>query len=104
MNLLLDTHVLIWALTEDARLSEKAREMILDPENTVYYSAVSVWEVSIKHTNHPENVQFTGRELAGFVKKRAFYLWKCEFVTCMRWKRWNGKKRHRLTTIPLTVC
>lgn len=54
MNLLLDTHVLIWALTEDARLSEKAREMILDPENTVYYSAVSVWEVSIKHKSSGE--------------------------------------------------
>ena len=72
MNLLLDTHVLIWALTEDARLSEKAREMILDPENTVYYSAVSVWEVSIKHTNHPENVQFTGSELAGFCEEAGF--------------------------------
>lgn len=72
MNLLLDTHVLIWALTEDARLSDKAREMILDPENTVYYSAVSIWEVSIKHTNHPENVQFTGRELAGFCEEAGF--------------------------------
>lgn len=72
MNLLLDTHILIWALTEDARLSAKAREMIMDSDNTIYYSVISVWEVSIKHTNHPENVQFTGRELAGFCEEAGF--------------------------------
>ena len=33
MKLLLDTHILIWALNEDARLPEKAREMILDKDN-----------------------------------------------------------------------
>ena len=43
MNLLLDTHVLIWALNEDARLSEKARELILDPDHVIYYSSISIW-------------------------------------------------------------
>jgi hypothetical protein len=44
MNLLLDTHIAIWALNDDPLLSPKARELILDPDNTIYYSAVSVWE------------------------------------------------------------
>ena len=50
MNLLLDTHVAIWALNDDPALSEKARELILDPDNTIYYSTISVWEVLLKHS------------------------------------------------------
>ena len=41
--------------------------MILDKDNAVYYSSVSIWEVSIKHADHPDNVSFTGKELAGFL-------------------------------------
>ena len=42
MNLLLDTHILIWTLNEDPALSETARELILDPDNVFYYSRLSV--------------------------------------------------------------
>ena len=52
MNLLLDTHIAIWALNDDPALSEKARELILDADNTIYYSTVSVWEVMLKHNRH----------------------------------------------------
>lgn len=72
MNLLLDTHLLIWALNEDTRLSEKAKEMILNENNVIYYSSVSIWEVSIRHTNHPENVEFTGEELAKYCREAGF--------------------------------
>ena len=72
MNLLLDTHVLIWTLNEDQRLSEKARELILDPDNAIYYSSVSIWEVAIKHTIHPENVTFTGKELSQYCQEAGF--------------------------------
>lgn len=73
MNLLLDTHILIWALNGDPRLPERARDMILDNGNAIYYSSVSIWEVSIKHANHPDNVEFTGKELAQFCKEAGFY-------------------------------
>ncbi len=72
MNLLLDTHILIWALNDDLRLSEKARKMILNPRNVVYYSSVSVWEVSIKHTLHPESVSFGAKELTTYCKEAGF--------------------------------
>ena len=72
MNLLLDTHILIWALNEDPRLSERARDLILDAANAIYYSTVSIWEVSIKHTAHPDNVEFTGKELADFCHEAGF--------------------------------
>lgn len=48
MNLLLDTHTLIWALENNPTLSAAAHDAIIDGENTVYVSAVSVWEISIK--------------------------------------------------------
>ena len=64
MNLLLDTHIIIWALCDDPRLPDAARKLILDPDNSIYYSAASVWEVSIKHSLHPEHVDFSGLELS----------------------------------------
>ena len=72
MNLLLDTHILIWALNDDPQLSDKAKDMILDPDNAIYYSAVSIWEVSIKHSAHPEDIEFSGRELSGFCQDAGF--------------------------------
>ena len=72
MNLLLDTHILIWALNEDPRLPAQARDLILDEGNTVYYSSVSIWEVSIKHANHPENISFSGKDLAGYCQEAGF--------------------------------
>ena len=48
MNLLLDTHTLIWALEGNPTLSAAARGAIIDGNNIVFVSAVSVWEISIK--------------------------------------------------------
>ena len=48
MNILLDSHILIWALANDARLPKKAAEYILDSDNSIYYSAVSIWELTMK--------------------------------------------------------
>ena len=72
MNLLLDTHLLIWALNEDVKLPARAKELILDPGNTIYYSAVSIWEIAVKHAIHPDNVEFTGKELSGFCREAGF--------------------------------
>ncbi|MBW7925440.1 MAG: type II toxin-antitoxin system VapC family toxin [Burkholderiaceae bacterium] len=49
MQALLDTHTLIWWLTDDARLSAVARRLIADPVNEVLVSAASAWEISTKH-------------------------------------------------------
>lgn len=48
MKILLDTHALIWAAVDPARLSERANEVIVDAHNDVYVSAVSAWEIAIK--------------------------------------------------------
>ena len=48
MRLLLDTHVLLWALIEPARLGPAVRSQLEDPENEILFSAASVWEMAIK--------------------------------------------------------
>ena len=50
MRLLLDTHVLLWWLADDPSLGEEARAGISDPGSSVFVSAATVWEVSIKRT------------------------------------------------------
>ena len=49
MNLLLDTHVALWAITDSPKLPQKARELIQSTKTTVWVSAASVWEIAIKH-------------------------------------------------------
>lgn len=49
MNYLLDTHVFLWAVFEPEKLSKKARQAIEEPDNTVYVSAATFWEISLKY-------------------------------------------------------
>lgn len=49
MNLLLDTHLLLWAVGEPRKLSAKARTLLLDPANQLIFSAASLWEINIKN-------------------------------------------------------
>lgn len=48
MNFLLDTHLLLWAAGDPDRLSSRARGLIEDAENVLYFSVASLWEISIK--------------------------------------------------------
>ena len=48
MNLLLDTHVLIWVFSQDSSLSQTATEAIGDGRNLVFVSAATAWEIAIK--------------------------------------------------------
>ncbi len=48
MRILLDTHAFLWWITDDPQLSEHARAIIEDPENSLFLSAASAWEIAIK--------------------------------------------------------
>jgi len=50
LRLLIDTHLLLWWLAGDPSLSEEARALISDPENTIFVSAVSLWEIWLKES------------------------------------------------------
>ena len=62
MNLLLDTHVLLWWLDDpNTLLSEQALAAITDPDNQIIISVVSAWEIAIKKAlgklESPENLE-----------------------------------------------
>ena len=48
MKLLLDTHLLVWAMGEPSRLGPALRELLEDPQHTLWFSVVSLWELVIK--------------------------------------------------------
>ncbi|WP_264986369.1 type II toxin-antitoxin system VapC family toxin, partial [Komagataeibacter swingsii] len=48
MKVLLDTHALLWWLSDSNRLGENAREIIADPAHDILVSIVSLWEIAIK--------------------------------------------------------
>jgi len=49
MNLLLDTHTLLWSLFDHNQISKTAHECIISVDNVVYVSIISFWEIAIKY-------------------------------------------------------
>ena len=50
MKLLLDTHAFLWIVSDDARLSQAARNAFSSPQNEVLLSVASIWEIVVKAT------------------------------------------------------
>ena len=73
MKLLLDTHILLWTLSDDVQLPEKARKLLENEENEVYYSLVSLWELQIKLLAHPGQMDFTAKQVADYCSESGFY-------------------------------
>jgi PIN domain nuclease of toxin-antitoxin system len=50
VNCLLDTHILLWILVDPQKVPGPMRRMVEDTGNRVWFSAVSIWEIAIKHS------------------------------------------------------
>ncbi len=72
MRLLLDTHIALWAITDDPKLPTRARELILAPENEIYISAASVWEIAIKHTLGRHTIPISGEEARNYFAEAGY--------------------------------
>ena len=62
VKLLLDTHIALWAAEGAPQLSATAAALIEHPQNTLYVSAASIWEIAIKYRKgnlpvHPRDVR-----------------------------------------------
>ena len=68
---LLDTQIFLWCLIDSPRLTFKVRQIVTDPYNPVYISAVTRWEIAIKKTlgklKAPDNIDKIVEE-KGFLK------------------------------------
>jgi len=49
MRILLDTHIFLWFISSNPQLSNQLRDNICDPNNEIYLSSVSIWEVIVKY-------------------------------------------------------
>lgn len=74
MRLLLDTHVALWAITSDPRLSETARDLISAPSNAVLVSAASVWEIAIKFGLGRGDMPVSGSDALGYFERSGYEL------------------------------
>lgn len=73
MRLLLDTHVAIWALVSPDLIPDRIAELIADPENDVYVSAASIWEIGIKFAlGKPSAPPFSARDAISYFAEAGF--------------------------------
>ena len=49
MKYLVDTHILLWSFLKTDKLSRRIKSILLDTNNEIYYSPISLWEISIKY-------------------------------------------------------
>ncbi len=73
MRLLLDTHVAIWALVSPDLIPDRITDLIADPENDIYVSAASVWEIGIKYAlGKPSAPPFSARDAISYFAEAGF--------------------------------
>ncbi|MBR1859011.1 MAG: type II toxin-antitoxin system VapC family toxin [Selenomonadaceae bacterium] len=98
MKYLLDTHILIWTLTDTDNLSQKARNKIEDRRNKIFYSTVSIWEVTIKHLLHPKQIPCSGYDLLNYCDKSDLFnlpLKNHHVIALEKLKRANAAPPHK---------
>lgn len=72
MRILLDTHMMIWVLTDSPKLPKKARELLLDNDNEIYCSIISLWEIEIKRISRPDKMPFTAQIISDYCKNSGY--------------------------------
>jgi PIN domain nuclease of toxin-antitoxin system len=74
MNLLLDTHVALWAITDSPRLAARARELISSPRASVWISAATIWEITIKHGLGRGDMPVSGHDALRYFRDSGYRL------------------------------
>lgn len=72
MKLLLDTHIILWALDDNPKLPSKARTLIIDTNNDIYYSSASIWETTIKYMLKPDQIRVSGSKLSELCQEMGY--------------------------------
>ena len=86
MKILLDTHIVLWAIADTAKLTEEMIKILESKDNEVFYSVASVWEVAIKHRIRPEKMPVSEEVFVDLCQKTGFVLLpiKTEHVFCLK--------------------
>lgn len=68
MKILLDTHILMWLFSGDDRLSQRALALINNSDELLC-SAVTIWEISVKHSHDPHGFDLTAEKMIHLCEK-----------------------------------
>ena len=74
MKLLLDTHIILWALDDNPKLPNQARALIMDAQNDIYYSSASIWETTIKYMSRPDKIRISGSKLSELCREMGYQM------------------------------
>ena len=72
MKLLLDTHIVIWAIMDDPRLTRTAKALMTENAGECFFSAASIWEVAIQNSMPGRFVGISSKDLAAEAKCAGF--------------------------------
>ena len=72
MQFIVDTHLLIWAVTDSEKLSTAARKTLSRLNSTYFFSAASVWEIAIKRRKYPELMPLTSEDARNLFLEAGF--------------------------------
>jgi PIN domain nuclease of toxin-antitoxin system len=72
LNLLLDTHVALWAISGSPKLPDKARELIQSSTTTVWVSTANVWEIAIKRALGRGDMPVSSQDAVRFFRESGY--------------------------------
>ena len=72
MKILLDTHIILWSIANDPRLSPKAKGIIERADNEVFYSIISLWETELKRMAHPAEMSISAEQAAAYCHEQGY--------------------------------
>jgi PIN domain nuclease of toxin-antitoxin system len=79
MNYLIDTHILIWFIEGNEKLSKQAQALIANPSNDIYISQASLWEMTIKISIGKLSLSISLSELEQFLSDNQFQILDAKF-------------------------
>jgi PIN domain nuclease of toxin-antitoxin system len=82
VNLLLDTHIALWAITGDPKLAPSARGLIEDGANGVFVSAISLFEIAIKRLRRPASLAISSSEALGLFEEAGYSMLAVSATHC----------------------
>jgi len=73
MNLLLDTHAILWFLNGDKKISERVKKVLSSPSNDKFISIVSLWEIAIKISLGKLSIKTSLSDLFRIIEEQGFH-------------------------------
>jgi len=95
VNILLDTHTLLWAIGQSDELSKKVIKEIENTDNDIFVSAVSLWEIALKSSVGRLKLSFPVANIADYCKKMEFTLLPLEPLDALNSKDLPFKASHK---------